>query len=245
MYELNLPELKAAPNQPRKTLDETAMAELIASILKMGVIEPILFRTDGQGDKIVVAGERRVEAARQAGLSVIPGIYISGNHGEIALVENLLRQDLTYVETAEALQALMLEQQYTQEQLGAIIGKSQNSLSEILSLNRLPQEVRDKLRGDRTVAKTTLVAIAKKKKPEQMTAAYHTYNDKVAAVKLSGQKRDPNDPQKVFDLLVKTVTKLSSIDTSNWSENDKNTFQTSLTDLITEIGNHRKTSTPS
>ncbi len=72
---------------------------------------------------IVVAGERRVSAARRAGLTTISGIYIEGNYAEIALVENLLRQDITAVEEAEALQSLMNERQYTQDQLGAIIGK--------------------------------------------------------------------------------------------------------------------------
>ncbi len=149
VHELNLAELVADLTQPRKTMDETAMAELVASIKKVGVLEPILFRVDRQGNKVVVAGERRVEAARLAGLTVIPALYVSGNHAEISLIENLLRQDLTPVEEAEGLQALLIEQQYTQEQLGEMIGKSQNSLSEMLSLNRLPQEVRDETRGAR------------------------------------------------------------------------------------------------
>jgi ParB family chromosome partitioning protein len=73
----------------------------------------------------------------KAGLTTIPAIFIVGNYSEIALVENLLRQDLTAVEEAEGLQSLMIEQKYTQEQLGGIIGKAQNTLSEILSQNFL------------------------------------------------------------------------------------------------------------
>jgi ParB family chromosome partitioning protein len=93
-------------------------------------------------------------------------------HAEIALVENLLRQDLTAVEEAEGLQALMVEQKYTQEQLGGIIGKAQNTLSEILSLNKLPQEIRDECRGDRTIAKNTLIEIAKSKQRRGMLTLY-------------------------------------------------------------------------
>jgi ParB family chromosome partitioning protein len=93
----------------------------------------------------------------KAGLTTIPAIFIVGNYSEIALVENLLRQDLTAVEEAEGLQSLMIEQKYTQEQLGGIIGKAQNTLSEILSLNKLPQEVRDDCRGDRTISKNALI----------------------------------------------------------------------------------------
>lgn len=125
LYQLDLTQLQTDPNQPRKSMDS-------------------LF---------IVAGERRYKAAQQAGLLVLPGICVEGNPAEIALVENMLRQDLTPVEEAEGLQALMTEQKYTQEQLGGIIGKAQNTLSELLSLNKLPQEVRDDCRGDRTISK--------------------------------------------------------------------------------------------
>lgn len=238
MYELNLAELMADPDQPRKTMDESAMAELVASIKKLGVLEPILFRVDGTGNKLVVAGERRVDAARQAGLSVISGIFTSGNHAEIALVENLLRQDLTPVEEAEGLQALMLQQQYTQEQLAEMIGKSQNYLSEILSLNRLPQEVRDSARGDRTIAKTVLIGVAKMKKAERMIAAYRSEKDKLGTVKMSGQKRNPNSSEKLRAQLEKSVALLAAADLSTWSEEEKNELHTLLARLRTELDRH-------
>ncbi|MCX5811357.1 MAG: ParB/RepB/Spo0J family partition protein, partial [Proteobacteria bacterium] len=188
LYTINLSDLHADPNQPRKSIDPTALDELTASITKHGVLEPILFRA-AEDILYVVAGERRVEAARKAALTAIPAIFVEGNHAEIALVENLLRQDLTAVEEAEGLHALMTEQSYTQEQLGGIIGKAQNTLSEILSLNKLPREVRDDCRGDRTISRSALIVIAKKKQSRGMQTAYNAYKEKLAKQQTGKQQK--------------------------------------------------------
>ena len=107
LYNIKLADLQPDPNQPRKYLDAAALNELTASIAQHGVLEPILFRQEN-GILYVVAGDRRVAAARKAGLSTIPAIFIdSKNPDEISIVENILRQDLTPVEEAEALDKLM------------------------------------------------------------------------------------------------------------------------------------------
>ena len=150
LYQINLNDLQSDPDQPRKVIDAQGMEDMTASVGKLGVIQPIIFRVAGQDpttarpepvegqpadtapqDKtlIVVAGERRVAAARNAGLTTIPAIYIAdGNYAEVALVENLLRQDLTAVEEAEALQRLLTDQKYTQEQLGVVVGKARTTV---------------------------------------------------------------------------------------------------------------------
>jgi ParB family chromosome partitioning protein len=235
LYEINLNELLADPQQPRKSMDTQALDELAASVGRMGVLQPIVFRLDDQGNKVVVAGERRVAAARKAGLTTIPAIFIVGNYSEIAMVENLLRQDLTSIEEAEGLQALMNEQKYTQEQLGGIIGKAQNTLSEILSLNKLPQEIRDDCRGDRTISRAALIVIAKKKQERSMITAYNVYKAKLQKGKTARQKKNPNEPQSVFDMMDKSMNRIKTIDTSAWTYDDKASFQTSLTSLKTEI----------
>ena len=186
----------------------------------------------------IVTGERRYKAAEQAGLLVLPGICVEGNPSELALIENMLRQDLTPVEEAEGLQSLMTEQKYTQEQLGGLIGKAQNTLSEILSLNKLPQEVRDDCRGDWTISRSALVVIAKKKQDRSMTTAYNAYKAKSQKGKTTRTKTDPNEPQAVFDMMDMATTKIQSIDTSAWTEDDKTNFQTFLTILKTEIDNY-------
>jgi len=237
LYEINLAELQADPQQPRKSIDPLALEELTTSVGKVGVLQPIIFRLDAGGNKVVVAGERRATAARNAGLVTIPAIFIDGNYSEIALVENLLRQDLTCVEEAEGLQSLMVEQQYTQVQLSSIIGKAQNTLSEILSLNKLPQEIRDDCRGDRMITRSALIVIAKKKQARAMTTAYNAYKAKLQKGTALRQKKDANDPKSTLDLLAKTTTKISSLDTSAWSTDDTTSFLASLTALRTTIDN--------
>ena len=217
LYELPIADVQPDPNQPRKSMDSQALEELVASIKTHGIIQPILFRIGGHDaivspnspisahpelvegqNLILVAGERRYKAAQLAGLTTLPGICVEGNPSEIALVENMLRQDLTPVEEAEGLQALMTEQKYTQEQLGGIIGKAQNTLSELLSLNKLPQEIRDDCRGNRTISKNILVNIAKKKQARSMTTAYNAYKAKQQKAKTTRGTDLKSVPRVVF-----------------------------------------------
>ena len=179
LYQIPLELLQPDPGQPRKYVDAQALDELASSIVSQGVLTPILFRRDAQGGFIVVAGERRVEAARKAGLEVVPALLVEGNPAEIALVENLLRQNLTPVEEAEALERIMTEQDYRQEDLSRIIGRAQPHISEALSLNRLPQAIRDECRSDPSVPRYILVEIAKGKQERGMLTRYQAYRAKL------------------------------------------------------------------
>ena len=249
LYELELAHLQADPNQPRKFMDPLALEDLTESVRQHGVLSPILFRQDMALEALlVVAGERRCEAARKAGLATIPGIYMGGhdpnsaelgivspevNYAEIALVENLLRQDLTPVEEAEALDRLIKEQSYTQEQLGAIIGKARNTVSEILSLNRLPQEIRDACRADATVGRKTLIEIARKKQDRAMITAWTNYQEKQQKLAAGKQKREKivETPDTLLQWVSKANTKLTAIDPAAWTAEEKTAFGTALTDL--------------
>ena len=92
------------PNQPRKYFDETALLELSESVKQYGVLQPIIYYVSETGQKIIVAGERRYQAAKLAGLTEIPAISIESNDADkVAIIENILRQDLTPLEEAEAL----------------------------------------------------------------------------------------------------------------------------------------------
>ncbi|MCX6983619.1 MAG: ParB/RepB/Spo0J family partition protein, partial [Lentisphaerae bacterium] len=164
LYQIPITDFKPDPDQPRKVIDPDALAELTASIAKIGVIQPLLFRVEaGNPYLIIVAGERRYAAAQKAGLFVLPAICVTGDYAEIALIENLQRQDLTAVEEAEALLRLKDEQKYTDEQLAGVIGKARTTLTEMLSLNRLPLAIRNECRGDRKITKSILIEIARKK----------------------------------------------------------------------------------
>ena len=184
LYMAPLAELQPDPTQPRKYMDPVALEELTASVSQMGIIQPVVCRQDpATGLVYVVAGERRCAAARKAGLPTVPAVFIDGgNYAEIALVENLLRQDLNPVEEAEALQRLMDAHAYKQDQLVVIIGKSQPTISESLSLNRLPKEIRDECRQDPTVPKRTLIEIARKKQERSMLTQFKKYRDQQAKI---------------------------------------------------------------
>ena len=184
LYMVPLAEIQRDPNQPRKYFDPVALEELTASVRQHGIVEPVVCRQDpATGLVYNVAGERRCAAARLAGLTEVPAIFIGGgNYAEIALVENLLRQDLNPVEEAEALQKLMDDHSYTQEQMATIIGKSQPVISKALSLNRLPREIRDQCRQDPSVPRNVLVEIARKKQERSMLTQFRKYQDQQARI---------------------------------------------------------------
>jgi ParB family chromosome partitioning protein len=157
------------PNQPRKFFDEASLAELSSSIKQKGVLQPVIIRK-GEDEKIwLVAGERRFRAAKMAGLETIPAIITTGNPAEIALIENLQRENLKPIEEAEALDRMIQEIHYTQQQLALVIGKSQSTISETLSLMRLPEAIKDEYRCA-DIPRRILLEVAKQKTPEEMMA---------------------------------------------------------------------------
>ncbi len=238
LYDLSIIDLKPDPNQPRKSMDSQALEELVASIKTHGIIQPILFRVAADDPYlIIVAGERRYKAAQQAGLLVLPGMYVEGNPSEIALVENLLRQDLTPIEEAEALDRLLKEQNYTHEQLAGIIGKARNTLTEIISLTRLPQEIRDECRSSTTTPRKTLIEIARKKQDRSMITAWNQYKENLAKAAAGRTKREriPESPTDILNWGNKTVSKLGSLDMSDWTEDEKNAFNQTLMELQESI----------
>lgn len=182
LHRVPLAELQPDPAQPRKYMDPLALEELTASVRQNGIIVPIVCRQEAKTGLIyVVAGERRCAAARLAGLTHVPAVFIEGdNYAEIALVENLLRQDLNPIEEAEALKRLMDDHAYQQDELARIIGKSPASISLSLSLNRLPKEIRDECRKDPTVPKIVLIEIARKKQERGMVTQFNKYQDRQA-----------------------------------------------------------------
>ncbi len=233
LYHNSIIDFRPDPNQPRKVFDEAAMTELTDSIKKHGIIQPLLFQPADQGVLTVVSGERRLEAAKRAGILTLPSMMVDGDPAEIALVENLIRQDLTAVEEAEALKRLMNERNYNQEQLAGVINKARTTLNEILSLNNLPQEIRDECRGNRTVSRATLIDIARRKQERSMLSAWEDYKEKAARQK-EGRKKGvtvpPTAPElkKWFD---KTRGKITDADAANWSDDDRIAVNESLTSL--------------
>ena len=143
---LNINEITPNKEQPRKTFDETALEELADSIRQHGVLQPLLVRPLTSGGYQLVAGERRWRASRLAELKEVPVIIkeLSDTEAmEIAIIENLQREDLNPIEEAEGLQALIDKCGYTQEQVAISVGKSRPAITNALRLLKLPEEVRE------------------------------------------------------------------------------------------------------
>jgi ParB family chromosome partitioning protein len=177
LYQLSMSLLTPDPEQPRKFFDEQALAELQASIVSHGVLQPILVREGVEGAFVIVSGERRYQAAKNAGLETIPAILTDGEPAEISIIENLLRENLTAIEEAEAIERLRAVHDYGLAELATALGKSDTAMSAILSLNKLPAEVKDDCRNDPKTARGILVEIAKLKTPEKMAALYTKYKE--------------------------------------------------------------------
>ena len=142
MIDINV--IKTNPNQPRKVFDENALNELSSSIKLHGVIQPIVINDNSDGTYLIIAGERRYRAAKKAGLDKIPAViknYSDRQIKEIAIIENLQREDLNPIEAARAIKQLMEEYKLTQETVAERIGKSRPNIANVLRLLTLYPDV--------------------------------------------------------------------------------------------------------
>ena len=158
------------PGQPRQVMGD--LSELMASIAEKGVIEPLIVRQVGNRYQII-AGERRYHASVQVGLRELPVILREADDVEVmelALIENLQRKDLTAFEEAEALQQLAAKCRYTHEDMARKLGKSRTAITEALSLNNMPDEVRNLCRLADISSKSTLLQIVWQSDPKKMLA---------------------------------------------------------------------------
>ena len=147
---LHIPLSKIVPNpyQPRKEFESEALSELADSIRQYGVLQPLLVAPGKDDTYILIAGERRLRASTMAGLGTVPVIvseYTSQQIAEIALIENLQRKDLHYLEEAEGYERLVNTFHLTQESMAIRVGKKQSTIANKLRLLRLPSSVRKKL----------------------------------------------------------------------------------------------------
>ena len=169
-------------NQPRKTFDETAMNELANSIRIHGVISPIILVPNGDR-YMIIAGERRFRAAKKAGLMTIPAIvrhYTQQQVKEISLIENLQREDLNPIETANAIKQLMEEYKYTQEEVADRIGKSRPAIANTLRLLTLSQPVIDLVAEGRLSPGHARCLVVVEDAEAQLTLAKNGIDNKVS-----------------------------------------------------------------
>jgi ParB family chromosome partitioning protein len=174
---IDLRRISTNPHQPRKEFGD--LSEMVASVKEKGILEPILVRHH-EGSYQIIAGERRFQAAKMAGLQRIPCIEVDvDTRGmlEISLIENLQRRDLTPFEEAAAIQRLCDQFRYTHEEIAKKLGKSRTVITEALSLNRMPEEVQERCRQADIVSKSMLLQIVR----QPTTKAMHRLIDKIDA----------------------------------------------------------------
>jgi ParB family chromosome partitioning protein len=159
--EVEIARICANPDQPRMQFDEEALDELAESIRQRGVLQPILLRPDGD-DYLIVAGERRWRAAQRARLHAIPAIVREIDDSataELALIENIQRQDLNPLEEAEGYRQLIQRHGHTQDDIGRLVHKSRSHVANLLRLLELPEFVRQSLlKGDISMGHARAVA---------------------------------------------------------------------------------------
>ena len=151
MEEIALAQISPNPKQPRTHFDEDALEELADSIKVLGVIQPVTVKREADGRYILISGERRLRASQMAGLETIPAYVREADDQrlhEMALVENIQRQDLNALEVAISLQRLMDECALTQDALSERVGKKRSTIANYLRLLRLPHEVQAAVREE-------------------------------------------------------------------------------------------------
>ncbi len=212
---LSLARLKPNPDQPRRSFPEESLAELASSIKTHGLIQPIVVEEAGDGSYLIVAGERRFRAAAMAGLSEAPVIvraFSPEKRLEIALIENVQREDLNPVEEAEAYRSLMAMGGRSQEEVADVVGKSRSAVANSLRLLKLPEPILASLRsGDLSAghAKALLGVIDPGRREllfarivaegisvrEAEAAAQELNSPRLGEVKRSPRARKPKEPE--------------------------------------------------
>lgn len=152
--EIDITKIEANPWQPRSTFDEEALDDLASSIKEVGIIQPLTLRKVGEDQYQIIAGERRFRASKMAGLSKVPAYIRESNDNtmlQLALIENIQRQDLDAIEVALSYQRLLDECDMTQENLSEKVGKKRSTVSNYLRLLKLPAVVQKAIR-DREIS---------------------------------------------------------------------------------------------
>ena len=205
--DIDIGQILPNPDQPRKTFDEQSLRELADSIQQHGLLQPITVkRKEGDQDRyILVAGERRFRAHQLLGKSKVLGIVLtSGNIDELAIIENLQREDLNPIEEAEALAKLMDRYRYTQEALGKVVGKAQATVSNILNLNKLPDKIKQEYStSNNKVSKSLLMEIARHESPGEQLKLWDAVKQGNSTVRAARQAKKEKIQMRVIPPPVK------------------------------------------
>jgi ParB family transcriptional regulator, chromosome partitioning protein len=169
---LPLDAIRPNPDQPRRFFDETSLAELAESIRARGLLQPVIVKREEDGRFLLLAGERRYRASRMAGLEAIPALVRDDHPLEIAMIENLQREDLTPLEEALGIAALIEAQGYTHSEVADMLHKSRPHVSNTLALTRLPKAIQEEYNTDPTISRDILISVARQPDEQAMLALW-------------------------------------------------------------------------
>jgi ParB family chromosome partitioning protein len=211
---ISLGKIKAGVYQPRQNFNESELNELADSIKLNGVLQPIILRSVGdEGDYEIIAGERRFRASKIAGLKEIPAVIKKINNHEaleLAIIENVQREDLTLLEEAEGYQRLIEEFAYTYEQIAQKIGKSRSHVNNILRLRNLPLEVQEML-NDKKISMGHARALINSKNPQELAHKIVEESLNVREVEDLVREQRIETINKNTPLLVRTESKIKFV----------------------------------
>jgi ParB family chromosome partitioning protein len=186
-------------DQPRKYFDKEALDQLAESIVENGLLQPILVREYGEGRYQIIAGERRFRASKLAGLNEIPAIVLEKddkNAAQIALIENIQREDLNPIEEALAYKALAEEYDMTQEELSKQVGKSRSAIANAVRLLDLPEEVLTLVASKELSAGHARTLLGLKNRDDMILLAQHAVENDLSVRVLEDAVKHYNKPQK-------------------------------------------------
>lgn len=250
IIELDIQQVEANPDQPRKFFDESALMELAQSIEAKGLLQPVLVKVLEGERYMIVAGERRFRAHQLLSRPTIAAVITEGDTDEVAIIENVQRENLRPMELAESLGRLMETHGYTQEDAAKVIGKARNTVTELLSLLKLPEAIKAQCRTSDIASKSFLVELARMD-TEAMWSAWDALKTKgetsvraararkAADSQVNGKNADEafEKIQRAFWILIKTTEKC--IDNLNPEEIRKLHILKSNLDNIMDVENGR------
>ena len=194
---LPLQDVKPNPDQPRKHFDQAKLEELATSIKAHGLLQPIVVRRVAEGYELL-AGERRYRASQLAGIDRLPALVREVDDPlEIALIENLQREDLSPLEEAEGLSALIARHGYSHREVADLVGKSRPYVSNTLALIRLPEPVKADLQREGTeVSREILMGVAREEDPEAAVALWRRLQLQLLSVRRFREEKAGTRPER-------------------------------------------------
>ncbi len=237
IHDINLNLLHADADQPRKHFDQDEHEALKKSIADKGLLYPVLFRVDENDCLILVSGERRLKACRDLGKETIPAMRVeSDRYDEVALIDNVQRVDLHPVDEAEAVFNLQSKYGHTQEQLGNLIGKAQNTVADILGLMKLSDEIRADARHRKELSRGALLKVARIKSAKAQKKAYDALIASLGMPKKEIKRPRLTITKKAITSTDNTLKCIKSIELDTLGE-DRDVVVSKLQELLQEIQN--------